>query len=971
MVNFKYKMISMILCFFIILSSVCFISNGINASADEWFCENFETVNGLSETYFTGQNVSLTSDNVIGGEKSVYTSAQGQYSTIFAMNPNKAYLEAGKEYTVRIKVKYLSGGVKWGFMVTNLSGIEINYVEFFADTGNWCYGNTASYSGSIENGVVNAEFKFIPSQNAVFKLWICNTSTTAVLDDIEISSKPIFITKEFYLKDYLYSGEEYYDDAFKRALNDILNYGDETTLHLPEGTVKLKTGITLSKISNLTVKGNNTSFLVYETDSLFVIRECDNITLSDFDVDYAKVNFTMGVIQKVSGREFTVKINEGYEFSKDMYVGSFIEFDPLTNAPRNKGNAIYPWGDVESVSIVSQAERTLKIIFKADQTLASSPPVGTLAVISQTPFDVPGIDFEYSNNIVLKNQLWYMAPGMGIWGTDTDNVTIENMDFIRNKNTDRMFSACRDGMHLLNCSGNINITDCNLENLGDDGLNIHSNWFVVKGVVDDYTVIVELADGTTRYARRNSVGDVFQFRNLDMQITGRAVLQSVTTVGSALKLQFDTKLTEEMLKSYICNQSRTPKVLYENNTVSNSRGHGVLIQNDNETVVRNCSFTNNYYNGVKMAVETLESVPAANVIIENNYIGGYSYDEKLGDIILTSWTGGSIDAGIFKNITIRNNVIEKSESVGAAIIAEGVSGLVISNNKISNVGGPLRVGDGISKICGVWINNSDNVTLLGNEFKTKGEVEAFYNTGDNVTNLRYTDKEEYYFEMLDFENTSTLEETIFKTDGNAEMILGIEGKSAKITTKGEYSSVIALDSQKAMLKSGVTYYVNFDLFFTLDDANQSDKWGMWLGTGNSRKGGKEIGYTEFFAKNGSFCWASGSNPVSIKYSFKKYENKITVSFVFTPTQNAIFEIWNCGGKGTAFIDNIEIYNGDLINAGDINNDGICNSYDLVSLKKALLSHNIDLTFDVNKDSIINILDLIRMKKIFVTTSSLF
>lgn len=545
--------------------------------------------------------------------------------------------------------------------------------------------------------------------------------------------------KVFYLKDYLQKDEKYYDEAFKRALKDIKDLdGKSATLLLPSGEMNLKTSVDLSGISNLIIKGQKTNVWVHSPNTLFTASKSNNITISDLEIDYSVVNFTMGVLKECKGREYTVKINEGYEFSEDMNVGSFLEFDPLTNSPRNNGNAVYAWGDVEDVSIVSEEERTLKITFKEDEELASPAPEGTIILVSQTPFGPPGVSFSYCNNLVFRNLLWYMAPGMGMWVNDTDNVTIENVDFVRNTKTDRMFSACRDGMHILNCAGTVKITDCYLENLGDDGLNIHSNWFSIRRAIDDYTVVVNLNDGDTTYARRNSVGDVIQFRDGNLQIIDTAVLKKVVDTGNTLTFTFDKKVTAKMRACNLYNLTRSPRLTYENNVVANSRGHGVLVQTDAQSVVRNNKFINNYYNGIKIATGLLESTAAANLVIENNYIGGYCYMESLGDILLTSWAGGDIKPGIFENITIRNNVIEKAESVGASIIAKGIEGLIIENNKISNVGKPLREGDGISDICGIWISGSNDVVIRGNEIKTNGSAKEFYNIDKDVTNVTLT-----------------------------------------------------------------------------------------------------------------------------------------------------------------------------------------------------------------------------------------
>ena len=534
------------------------------------------------------------------------------------------------------------------------------------------------------------------------------------------------------LESYKQAGTAFYDEAFVAALRDIRKKnGAYVTLLLPKGEVALQDTITLDGVSNLLIKGSGSQFMVHASCSLFSMNNSQNITLSDFTVDYAKLNFVVGVIQENDGREFTVRINEGYPLSGDMIVGSFVEFDPVTGAPRRDGNTLFPFGDVESVSLVSQAERLVKIRFKESEGAVPSP-AGTQVLISQTPFDVSGIHAQFCNNLTFRNLTFYMAPGMGMFCTDTDNVTIENYHMLLNRDTDRLFSACRDGFHLINCAGKVTIRGCELENLGDDGLNIHSTWMRVKRAVNDNTVVmgvVEAADPA--FNRRHNVGDVIQFRDTNMQPFETAVITAIENSGSNMIVTFDKKVTKKMQAAYLYNQSRSPRLLFQNNTITNIRGHGVLVQTDGQAVVRNNRFINNYYAGVKINTTTLESTPADNLVLENNYIGGSSYFPNLGDILVVSWAGTQ-RPGVFKNIIIRNNTIEKTADVGASILVSAVDGLTLEGNTLSNVAQPPRPVDTPSTECGIWIGQSRNITLRNNSFRTNGGGQDFVHLLEGV-----------------------------------------------------------------------------------------------------------------------------------------------------------------------------------------------------------------------------------------------
>ena len=522
-------------------------------------------------------------------------------------------------------------------------------------------------------------------------------------------------TTMLYVKDF-HNGEAFYDKAIRNALREADKQKDEpVTLVFPAGDIPIRVPIALDKQENLHLKGENSRLLVQDSCSLLEIRESRNITVSGFTVDYTVVNFTMGEIRECNGREFTVRINEGYPLTEEMVVGSFVEFDPLTGAPRRDGNALYPFGNVEYVRLVSEEKRLITIRFREDCRPA---PAGTRVVISQAPFDVPGILFDGCNNLAFRDLCFYMVPGMGFFGTNTDNVTLERVDMRLNRDTDRLFSACRDGIHLMSCAGDLIIRDCYMENLGDDGLNVHANWLEARAVRDAYTVELDVVGTNTNLAmnNRHRDGDVFQIRDRNMQVLGTVTAKSVQVGQSRMTVTFDQPLTEAMQQGYFYNQSRSPRLLFENNTVINSRAHGVLVQTDNAAVVRGNRFINNYYAGIKINVTTDESVPADNLVLEDNYIGGSSYFPELGDILVDSWAGEKAP-GVFRNLIIRNNTIEKTADVGAAIRIFAADGVLLEGNRLSNTAEPPRpveAGDKADRLCGIWIGQSRNVTLRRN-----------------------------------------------------------------------------------------------------------------------------------------------------------------------------------------------------------------------------------------------------------------
>lgn len=515
-----------------------------------------------------------------------------------------------------------------------------------------------------------------------------------------------------------------YDNAVIKALEQAKQNASHTNIIFPEGEIMLSETIKVYGAENVSFVGKNTFIKKKKCCSLFDIRNSKNISVSGFSVDYEELNFVTGVILRNDGREYTVKINEGYSLENAINVGSFIEFEAETMANRRGGNALFPFGNTEKSEIISEEERTVFIRFKEQYT---PTPEGTLVFISQIPFDVPGINLDFCDDFVLRDCCFYMTPGMGIFATNGRNVTIERVDYRLLPQSDRLFSACRDGIHLMSCDGVLTIRDCYLENLGDDGLNVHSNWMFPINQIDDRTIVLDIWDTNTNLPmnKRHYAGDIFQIRDTDLQVmaTRKAIRTEYT--DTALTVEFDRPLTKQMAEGVYYNLSHSPKLIFEGNTVKNSRGHGVLVQTDNFAEIRNNRFINNFYAGVKITTGFAESVPSDNIVVENNTVEGNQYFPELGDIFVASWHGAA-KAGVFKDIIIRNNIIRKTADVGASIHVEATDTAIVEGNALSNTlpaSDPTRM---MNETCNIKIKRSRNITLKNNKFEGNIEENGSY-----------------------------------------------------------------------------------------------------------------------------------------------------------------------------------------------------------------------------------------------------
>lgn len=521
--------------------------------------------------------------------------------------------------------------------------------------------------------------------------------------------------------DYGVTPDDGYDDTkeLNKVLAEVSKYkGELVQVLLPTGQLDFiegmnnnNTGVSIGfeGLENVVFSGENTTLMFHGATDALELKNCENIYMNGINIDWGRTPFSMGTITKNDGQTFEVTVAEGYPVDENVIIAGFLEYDQKTNAPRVNGNDIY--GDVKSVQYLGNQ----KLIIQFNSQHEKSPE-GTKVILRHQLYENDAISVLNSNNLHFENVTIYTAPGMGFLARSSDNLYFNRFNVMLKPDTDRLMSTTADGIHLMDCGGEVKVTNSIFENCGDDALNAHGAYLVIENISKDGVITAKNPRG---YNFKPKVGDTVELSmvtTLLPVIDAKVIDIKDSTTDQGFVLTLDKAIPDTIQKGdVIANATRTPQLEYRNNLVRNKRCRGILVQTRN-AVIENNTFANLGNGGVLVTTDAgawFESLGSHNVVIKNNkFVGNNTSKTKTpGDISAIALAKNDIygPAGVFKNIIIENNFI--ANTCNAGIFINSTSGAQIKNNLIS---APGISPQGKYYNAGIGLSYSDNITLEKN-----------------------------------------------------------------------------------------------------------------------------------------------------------------------------------------------------------------------------------------------------------------
>jgi hypothetical protein len=478
-----------------------------------------------------------------------------------------------------------------------------------------------------------------------------------------------------------------------KALEEAKNYSSTTIViakgrydflaDMPAGySMKTYKAITIRNLKNLTIDGQGAEFIMHGRTAPFTIDNCENITLTNFAIDWDRPMATQGEFVKVTDDYVDLKIDKAqyhYEIEKGkvFYIGKGWKTDICKDnemfekasgkiIPCTHDNSAGNFFNGKATEIVPGTIR-----FSGPFKWERKPEVSDIITMYHGIYVVSTFNFDKCKDVKMKNVTIYHGGSMGVIATSTENISIDKVDIIARASKGRLFSNMADGFHLKGCKGLIKIENSEYNGGGDDYINVHNMYCLVNDIINKNTLEVLSLKGTFF-----APGDKVWFVN---HKTGqRAAMGKVKSISlgkgsfytGVLRIEFEENLPEFIGEDDAIESAEwLAEVEIRNNKIlKRHRATGIRATTPKRVVIEN-----NYFNtaGTAILIEGdfqfwLESGAVENLVIQNNVFddcltsgsqfgGKWEWGEAV--ITITPSFRPTSETGLtyHRNIIIKNN----------------------------------------------------------------------------------------------------------------------------------------------------------------------------------------------------------------------------------------------------------------------------------------------------------------------------
>lgn len=462
---------------------------------------------------------------------------------------------------------------------------------------------------------------------------------------------------------------------------------------------------------NVTLDFGGSALVFHGRITPFVIENCKNVTLKNVIVDYDRPFYTEGVIAETGEDYFVLKIN-AEKFPYRVKNGSFIAVAPFWENDLADGINLFLEFDAEkrapAYNSVLQIAVTGKNAKKNENApiaqttylvedmgegyvkFVGSPPrglkSGNVMTITHEKRMNSIIYASESENLRFENIEVTHGGAMGIVCQLCENVSVSGFRCELTERSKGLITLNCDALHFVNCSGVIDVENCVMYNMMDDAINVH-------GI---YNVVSEVGEGRLTL-------DIRHFQQFGINVYKKGDVAFVAKKGTwdefipvsvnraelinerQIEILTDSDLSNVVVGSEICNDSRMPEVRVCGCRTGNNRPRGFLVTTPKEITIENNYFANSAY-ALHFSGDTAfwyESGGVRNLKITGNRFDNCCYhfgeypvlfspvakDKRTGyyhkNVLISGnrfdvFGDGLVFAEHVENITVKDNLVVKS-----------------------------------------------------------------------------------------------------------------------------------------------------------------------------------------------------------------------------------------------------------------------------------------------------------------------
>ena len=486
----------------------------------------------------------------------------------------------------------------------------------------------------------------------------------------------------------------------------IADAPDGATLSFEKGIYHLSRTVSVKGKKNLTLEGNGATLEPYfdrETGAddgagVFELLDCKDLTIRGFTVASSVPVNTAGVLVNVTDDYADMVVDTEHPLTgREQFIGGMIfegdwyptgwhwvntEPDPAQRtviageipctAPK-KLNCPHEMLDEKTVRVYSRSVKWLKSGVKCN--------------VSHTYYGLVAFVFRQCENVLIEDvQMANYAGFAFLILPCCRDFTFRRVNFVSPDRDHQPYAINSDGIHLTGLAGKLVLEDCDMDCIGDDKLNVHTQVMTVKSVRENgLTLVYDKINGIVSpyWSEKGDLLRVYDPETLEFK--------GKVKVAASVRGNIDLEPSDVEIKvdDFITNDKYYPDVTIRRCTFSRNRGRSLCLQGSDKMLIEDCVFNNSSSCAIYLSSAFeywLEAGPLSNVTIRNNLFRDcrtrVKKDNRSTIHVQINGEKHQNVPPVHKNIRIENNRFENIN--GLSVLVQLTDGVVVRNNEFVN-----------------------------------------------------------------------------------------------------------------------------------------------------------------------------------------------------------------------------------------------------------------------------------------------
>lgn len=345
-------------------------------------------------------------------------------------------------------------------------------------------------------------------------------------------------------------------------------------------------------VDDLTIDGGGAEFLFTDRVFPFIIQHSRRIELRDFTISFAFPRHAQGTVTAcgddgftlaIDGSEYPYTVEEGHvNFAAGAEVRTtaekkFFLADLSTSrvgacylfagdCPDSREGLPAPYLDTDAAPV----EGGIRFTYRPGSAKKRFCAGDLLLVSHDENRENDNIFAEFSESLTFRRINMRRGAGMGIIAQLCRDITVDRLT-VEPHSPASCYSITADAIHLINCDGRAEITNCRITQTVDDAVNIHGVYAIVR-TVEGNTAEIGFAHHEQQGLIPCLAGDTLQVSDGEsMRETGTVTVRAVDYPAdrSVIRLTLDAADAVKLKPGdYLENRGRMPEVHIEGCTVT-------------------------------------------------------------------------------------------------------------------------------------------------------------------------------------------------------------------------------------------------------------------------------------------------------------------------------------------------------------------------------------------------------------------